>query len=63
MTDPTLTLKCSFIRAFLLAKKNGGLIDNETFKRLYRILFRRTVGIEQGITNIEGRYSIIIMFK
>ena len=38
------------------AKKTAGLIEKETLKK-------RITNIEQGITNIEVRYSIIIIFK
>jgi hypothetical protein len=38
------------------SKKTAGLIEKETLKK-------RITNIEQGITNIEVRYSIIIIFE
>jgi hypothetical protein len=38
------------------AKKTAGQIEKETLKK-------RITNIEQGITNIEVRYSIIIIFE
>jgi len=37
-------------------KQTAGIIENETLKK-------RITNIEQGIANIELRYSIIIIFK
>jgi hypothetical protein len=45
-----------------MRKWQGGRDGKRKLKSEYRILLRRTVSIEQGIMNFEGRYSITINY-